>query len=111
MVFNPDGANFLQTDDEAADVEALLNYLHHQPPEVLERVARSVSPRVKQIVSHNVQGLLGALPSEGFGVKIATDRESLAGLLGSAMLTGYFLRQMEQRMELEDLSGIQEEIE
>jgi Protein of unknown function (DUF760) len=25
----------------------------------------------------------------------------LAGLLGSAMMTGYFLRQMEQRMELD----------
>ncbi|HEY9796894.1 MAG TPA: DUF760 domain-containing protein, partial [Leptolyngbyaceae cyanobacterium] len=31
-----------------------------------------------------------------------TDRENLAGLLASAMMTGYFLRQMEQRMELEE---------
>ncbi len=110
MAFNPDNANFLQT-DEAADVNALLNYLQHQSPDVLERVARSASPRVKQIISHNVQGLMGALPPEGFEVKIATDRENLAELLASAMLTGYFLRQMEQRMELEDLSGIREGIE
>jgi hypothetical protein len=34
-------------------------------------------------------------------VKIQASRESLAGLLASAMMTGYFLRQMEQRMELE----------
>jgi hypothetical protein len=34
-------------------------------------------------------------------VQVTTDRENLAGLLASAMMTGYFLRQMEQRMELE----------
>jgi hypothetical protein len=34
-------------------------------------------------------------------VRIQTSRENLAGLLASAMMTGYFLRQMEQRMELE----------
>jgi len=105
MAFNPDSANFLHTDAAANDANALLRYLQHQPPEVLERVARSVSPQVKQIVSHNVQGLVGVLPGDGFNVKITTDRENLAGLLASAMLTGYFLRQMEQRMELEDNLG------
>ncbi len=34
-------------------------------------------------------------------MKIQTNRVNLAGLLASAMMTGYFLRQMEQRMELE----------
>ncbi|MBW4419359.1 MAG: DUF760 domain-containing protein [Myxacorys californica WJT36-NPBG1] len=101
MVFNSDSANFLHNNVDAADANALLRYLQHQPPEVLERVARSVSPQVKQIISHNVQGLVGVLPAEGFSVKISTDRENLAGLLASAMLTGYFLRQMEQRMELD----------
>lgn len=101
MAFNSDSANFLHTDAEATDANALLRYLQHQPPEVLERVARSVSPQIRQIVSHNVQGLVGVLPSDGFNVKITTDRENLAGLLASAMLTGYFLCQMEQRMELE----------
>jgi hypothetical protein len=41
------------------------------------------------------------LPGEQFDVKIQTSRDNLAGLLASAMMTGYFLRQMEQRMELE----------
>ena len=41
------------------------------------------------------------LPGEQFEVKIQASRDSLAGLLASAMMTGYFLRQMEQRMELE----------
>jgi hypothetical protein len=42
------------------------------------------------------------LPSDGFSVQVTTDRDNLASLLGSAMMTGYFLRQMEQRMELEE---------
>ncbi len=106
MAFNPDSANFFGTDVEENEANQLLKYLQHQPPEVLAQVARAVSPEVKQIISHNVQGLVGMLPSEAFNVKITTDRENLAGLLASAMMTGYFLRQMEQRMEMEDvLSG------
>ncbi|MBD1861753.1 MULTISPECIES: DUF760 domain-containing protein [Trichocoleus] len=101
MVFNPESAKFLGSDPENAQANPLLKYLQHQSPEVLARVAKSVSPEVKQIISHNVQGLVGMLPSEGFNVQITTDRDNLAGLLASAMMTGYFLRQMEQRMELE----------
>jgi hypothetical protein len=41
------------------------------------------------------------LPGEQFEVKIQTSRDNLAGLLASAMMNGYFLRQMEQRMELD----------
>lgn len=64
---------------------------------------QATTPQVKDIITHNIQGLLGMLPSEGFGVQVTTDRDNLANLLGSAMMTGYFLRQMEQRMELEDM--------
>lgn len=99
MVFNSDFLNS-QTEDEPEN--QLLNYLQHQSPDVLSRVAKSASPEIQQIISQNVQGLVGMLPSENFNVQITTDRENLAGLLASAMMTGYFLRQMEQRMELEE---------
>jgi hypothetical protein len=102
MVFNPDNAHFFNGNAEDDQPNQLLKYLQHQSPEVLSRVAKSVSPEIKQIISQNVQGLVGVLPSEGFTVQISTDRENLAGLLASAMMTGYFLRRMEQRMELED---------
>jgi Protein of unknown function (DUF760) len=101
MVFNPDNFDFFGEDAEESQVNQLLKYLQHQSPEVLARVAKSVSPEIKQIISQNVQGLVGVLPSEAFNVQITTDRENLAGLLASAMMTGYFLRRMEQRMELE----------
>ncbi len=99
MVFNPD---FLSDSAQETEVNPLLNYLQHQPPEVLARVAKSASPEIKQIISQNVQGLVGMLPSENFNVQVTTDRDNLAGLLASAMMTGYFLRQMEQRMHLEE---------
>lgn len=101
MVFNPNNADFLGSDPEEIQVNPLLKYLQNQAPEVLARVAKSASPEIKQIISHNVQGLVGVLPSEAFNVQVTTDRENLAGLLASAMMTGYFLRQMEQRMQLD----------
>jgi len=106
MVFNPEDAEFMSIPTDSEQSNQLLQYLQNQSPEVLTRIAQSVSVDIKQIISHNVQGLIGVLPADGFNVKVTTDRENLAGLLASAMMTGYFLRQMEQRMELEDqLSG------
>ncbi len=99
MVFHPD---FESDNTQENQANPLLNYLQHQSPEVLARVAKSASPEIKQIISQNVQGLVGMLPSENFNVQISTDRDNLAGLLASAMMTGYFLRQMEQRMQLEE---------
>ncbi|QUY41750.1 DUF760 domain-containing protein [Acaryochloris sp. 'Moss Beach'] len=101
MAFDPENANFIMSDSEEAQANLLIKYLQNQPPEVLARVAKSVSPEIKQIISQNVQGLVGVLPSEAFSVQVVTDRDNLAGLLASAMMTGYFLRKMEQRMELD----------
>lgn len=101
MVFHSD---FLSDNVEEAQVNPLLTYLQRQAPEILANVAKSASPEIKHIISHNVQGLVGMLPTENFNVKITTDRDNLAGLLASAMMTGYFLRQMEQRMQLENLA-------
>lgn len=97
MVFN---ADFFNSDSEQQS-NALLQYLQQQNPEILAQVARSASPEVRQIIFQNVRGLVGMLPSENFNVNVTTDRENLANLLASAMMTGYFLRQMEQRKDLE----------
>lgn len=97
MVFN---SNFHQDPDEQLS-NSLLEYLQQQHPDALAQVAQSASPEVREIITRNVQGLVGVLPVEDFNVEITTNREHLAHLLGSAMMTGYFLRKMEQRMELE----------
>jgi len=102
MVFHSNSASFFEDADDEHQANQLLQYMQHQSPDVLARVAKTVTSDVKQIVSQNVQGLVGVLPNEAFNIQVTTDKENLAGLLASAMMTGYFLRRMEQRMELED---------
>ena len=98
-MFNPE---FLATDNnEGHEANALIQYVQDQPADVIQRVAKSASPEIQEIIRHNVQGLLGMLPGEQFEVKVTSSKDNLASLLASAMMTGYFLRQMEQRKELE----------
>ncbi|MDJ0716217.1 MAG: DUF760 domain-containing protein [Prochloraceae cyanobacterium] len=99
MIFN---SEFFNSDQQEPSINSLLQYLQQQNPEILARVAQSASPEIKQIISHNVRGLVGMLPSGDFNIQITTDRDNLATLLASAMMTGYFLGQMEQRKDLED---------
>ncbi len=100
MNFNP---NFYPWETENLEEQGLMDYLHGQNPETLERIAQAVSPEVREIISQNVQGLVGMLPSEEFNVQITTDRQNLANLLASAMMTGYFIGQVEKRHTLENL--------
>lgn len=102
MVFDPNSPNFLSTEPDGDRINILMQYLKQQSPDVMEQVAKSATSDVKQIVSQNVRGLIGTLPPDHFQAQIMTDHESLANLLASAMMTGYFLRQMEQRMQMED---------
>lgn len=99
MAFN---SNFFSQDSEARERNTLIDYLQKQNPDTLERIAQSATPEVREIITHNVQGLLGGLPTEGFNVQVVTDRHNLANLLASAMMTGYFLCQMEKRKDLEE---------
>ncbi|WP_320676556.1 DUF760 domain-containing protein [Prochlorococcus sp. MIT 1300] len=99
-MFNPE---FITTDNsDSHESNALIQYLQDQSPDVLQRVAKSASSDIQDIIRHNVQGLLGMLPGEQFEVKVTSSRDHFASLLASAMMTGYFLRQMEQRKELEE---------
>ncbi len=99
-MINPE---FLTTDsNDGQDSNGLVQYLQDQSPDVLQRVAKSASTDIQEIIRHNVQGLLGMLPGEQFEVKVTANRDNLANMLASAMMTGYFLRQMEQRKELEE---------
>ena len=108
-MFNPE---FLTTDSQDGQpVNSLIQYLQDQSPDALQRVARSASNDIQDIIRHNVQGLLGMLPGEQFEVKVTANRDNLANMLASAMMTGYFLRQMEQRKELEETLFADEEME
>ncbi|MGB5593273.1 MAG: DUF760 domain-containing protein [Crocosphaera sp.] len=98
MVFNFD---FFASEPEEQDPNTLIQYLQQQHPDTLSRIAQSASPEIQQIITQNVQGLVGMLPSGDFNIQVTTDRENLANLLASAMMTGYFLSQVEQRKNLD----------
>jgi hypothetical protein len=88
-------------DSEVAAKNLLSQYLQSMSPEVVAHLSRPNSPEVFQVMEQNIIGLLGGLPSEYFNVSITTNRENLSRLLASAMMSGYFLRNAEQRMAFE----------
>jgi len=81
--------------------ESLWDYVQTLSPETIAQLSRPDSPEVFQVMERNIIGLLGNLPPEQFGVTISTSRESLGRLLASAMMSGYFLRNAEQRLGFE----------
>jgi len=83
------------------DSEALWQYVQSLNPETISRLSQPDSPEVFQVMERNIIGLLGNLPSEHFNISINTSREHLGKLLASAMMSGYFLRNAEQRLQFE----------
>jgi hypothetical protein len=85
------------------NVEAsnLWQYVQSMSPETVAQLSKPGSAEVFQVIERNLVGLLGNLPSEHFGVDITTTREHLGRLLVSAMISGYFLRNAEQRLNFE----------
>ena len=80
---------------------SLWHYVKSLSPETIAQLSQPESQEVFQIIEHNITGLLGNMPSDSFDVQISTNREDLGRLLASAMMSGYFLRNAEQRMGFE----------
>ena len=78
-----------------------LSYVQSLSPEAIAQLSRPASADVFQVMERNIVGLLGALPPDSFNVMITTSREDLGRLLASAMMSGYFLHNAEQRMAFE----------
>ncbi|WP_071515451.1 DUF760 domain-containing protein [Geitlerinema sp. PCC 9228] len=78
----------------------LMEYIQSMSQETVSHLSQP-DREVAQAMERNLYGILGALPSDQFGVTITTTRESLGRLLTSAMLTGYFLHSAQQRMAVE----------
>jgi hypothetical protein len=102
-VSNPSNrvSEFFNSESETSDL--LWQYVKSLSPETVTQLSKPTSPEVLQVMERNIVGLLGNLPSEHFGVTITTSRESLGRLLASAMISGYFLRNAEQRMNFESV--------
>ena len=92
-------SEFFNSEPETANT--LWQYVKSLSPETITHLSKPTSAEVFQVMERNIVGLLGNLPSEHFNVNITTSRESLGRLLASAMISGYFLRNAEQRMNFE----------
>ncbi len=88
-------------DGESATDNLLWQYVQSLSPEAVTHLSKPNSSEVFQVMERNIVGLLGSLPSEHFNVNVTTNRENLGRLLASAMISGYFLRNAEQRMGFE----------
>lgn len=92
-------------DDSSAAGEGnrLHRYIQSCSVQDMAKLAAEINPEVKQMIGMNVQALLGYLPSADFNTTISASKENMQSLLASAMLTGYFLHAMENRMMMENL--------
>jgi hypothetical protein len=87
--------------DGGSSNNLLWQYVQSMSPETVAQLSKPDSSEVLQVMERNIIGLLGGLPSEHFEVTVATSREHLGRLLASAMMSGYFLRNAEQRLTFE----------
>lgn len=78
----------------------LWQYVQSLNPEAVAQLSKP-SLQAVQVMERNIIGMLGGLPHEHFDVTITTSRENLGRLLASAMVSGYFLHNAEQRMGFE----------
>ncbi|MDF5730961.1 MAG: DUF760 domain-containing protein [Rhizonema sp. PD38] len=92
-------SEFFNSESEPSDV--FWQYIKSLSPEIVTQLSKPTSPEVFQVMERNIIGLLGNLPREHFDTSITTSRENFGRLLANAMMSGYFLRNAEQRMNFE----------
>ncbi|MBD2446356.1 DUF760 domain-containing protein [Nostoc sp. FACHB-152] len=76
-------------------------YVQSLNRETVVQLSKPDSPEVLQLINQAIVAMLGNLPNDRFNTLITTSREELGRLLGSAMVDGYFLRNAEQRFQIE----------
>ncbi|AMA09501.1 MULTISPECIES: DUF760 domain-containing protein [Cyanophyceae] len=82
--------------------DELWHYVQSLSPEMIAHMSKPQSPAVNQVIERNIVGLLGVLShADGFNVSVNMSREQLGQLLASAMMGGYFIRNAEQRFQIE----------
>lgn len=104
--YNPDNYNF---EPEVTNNNNLWQYLQSLNPETVAQLSQPSSSEILQLIQRAIVGMLGNLPHDRYQSVITTSRDELGKLLGSAMVDGYFLRNVEQRLEMEktlQLSGV-----
>jgi hypothetical protein len=89
------------TESQAVENNHIQRYIQNLAPETITQLSQPTSPEVLETIESTIAGMLGNLPEEDFDVTITTNRQNLVRLVASAMINGYFLRNVEQRMLFE----------
>ena len=89
-------------DEANSGGNALWDYVQSMNPDTIAKLSKPASADVMQAIERSIISMLGSLPNDNFNVLITTSRENLGKLLASAMVNGYFLRNVEQRMDFEN---------
>ncbi|AFY45366.1 DUF760 domain-containing protein [Nostoc sp. PCC 7107] len=76
-------------------------YIQSLNRDTVVQLSKPDSHEVLQLIQQAIVAMLGNLPHDRFNTVITTSREELGKLLGSAMVDGYFLRNVEQRFQIE----------
>jgi hypothetical protein len=90
--------DFFGSESDGGD--QLWQYVESMNPETVAHLSKP-SRSALQVIERNIVGMLGTLPPDHFEVEITTSREHLGRLIASAMISGYFLHNAEQRMAFE----------
>lgn len=98
--------NFFSSRENNTEPQVIKNnhlwqYVQGMAPETIIKLSQPTSPEVFDSIERSIVGLLGTLPDEDFEMTITTNRQNLVRLLASAMINGYFLCNVEQRMKME----------
>jgi hypothetical protein len=81
--------------------DQLWQYIQSLHPETVSHLSQPNSKEVFEVIHKSIVAILGNLPQGQYNTMITTSRDELGKLLGSAMIDGYFLRNAEQRLEME----------
>jgi hypothetical protein len=81
--------------------DRLWKYVQSLQPEIVTQLSTLESPELFQIIQKSIVAMLGNLPHDKYDTMITTSSDELGKLLGSAMIDGYFLRNVEQRLQIE----------
>lgn len=101
MSSTPNRQPELLSQEGAEGGNLLWQYVQAMNTETISQLSKPTSSEVFQVMERNIVGLLGSLPSEHFDISVTTSREHLGRLMASAMMSGYFIRNAEQRMAFE----------
>lgn len=85
--------------------DMLMQYVQTLDIDTIKRLAKPTFPEVIDIVKRAVTAILKNLPFDEEHRLVITERDQLGQLLAAVMVDGYFLRNAEQRLDLEKIAS------